>query len=135
MSLKNPKQGSTAEQEFRAAFQRLCDGRPQRIDKVAKVTQNNVAREAGRDPSALRASRYPALAAEIQARSQEQLTTRKRKARRAHDTSRSKIAELTAQRDAALSEALSLLAENARLLRQISLLEKRLASRNIVKLV
>lgn len=55
-----------AEQEFRAAFTRLKNNSPLILPKGTLVTQNNVAKEADRDPSALRKSRYPALIREIQ---------------------------------------------------------------------
>lgn len=55
-----------AERKFREAFTRLNMGRPELVPKGTKVTQNNVAREAGVDPSALRRSRFPQLVAEIQ---------------------------------------------------------------------
>ena len=58
---------STAEEEFRAAFIRLRNGKPVLLPLDSPVTQNNVAREAGRDPSALRKARYPLLILEIQA--------------------------------------------------------------------
>jgi hypothetical protein len=51
---------------FRAAFERLTEGRPEALPRGTPVTQNNVAREAGRDPTALKKSRYPELIAEIQ---------------------------------------------------------------------
>lgn len=54
-----------AEAMFREAFQRLKAGRPQNIPRGSKVTQNNVAKEAGVDKSALRTRRYPELCAEI----------------------------------------------------------------------
>lgn len=57
----------TAELKFRDAFARLRNCRPQRLPKGSKLTQNNVAREAGVDPSALRRARFPELIAEIQA--------------------------------------------------------------------
>lgn len=56
----------SAEQLFENAFQRLKDNSPQVLQKGSHVSQNNVAREAGCDPSALRKSRYPKLIAEIQ---------------------------------------------------------------------
>lgn len=55
-----------AEERFREAFQRLKSGCPVILDVGAPVTQNNVAKEAGRDPSALRKIRYPDLIQEIQ---------------------------------------------------------------------
>lgn len=56
-----------AEIQFREAFERLKGGRPIRLPKGTRVTQNNVAKEAGAVPSALRSARFPELALEIQA--------------------------------------------------------------------
>ncbi|MGE1084181.1 hypothetical protein ACQJ0O_18340 [Pseudomonas shirazensis] len=55
-----------AEQQFREAFERLKSDTPLILSKGTQVTQNNVAREAGCDTSALRKKRYPALVSEIQ---------------------------------------------------------------------
>ncbi|MEJ6818050.1 hypothetical protein PseuLF5_13695 [Pseudomonas sp. LF-5] len=55
-----------AEHLFRQAFERLKSDSPQILNKGSSVSQNNIAREAGCDPSALRKQRYPALIAEIQ---------------------------------------------------------------------
>lgn len=57
---------ATAEALFRAAFERLKLDKPSVLPKSSPVTQNSVAREAGRDPTALKKSRYPGLIAEIQ---------------------------------------------------------------------
>ena len=57
---------ASAEQEFRAAYERLKINKPIRLDRGSEVTQNNVAREAGCDPSALKKDRYPLLVSEIQ---------------------------------------------------------------------
>jgi hypothetical protein len=56
-----------AEMRFRDAFRRLRNGEPKIMPHGTAVSQNNVAREAGCDPSALRKSRFPALVREIQA--------------------------------------------------------------------
>ena len=56
-----------AELAFRDAFDRLKRGKPERLSKGARVSQNNVAKEAGVDPSALRRTRFPTLVADIQA--------------------------------------------------------------------
>lgn len=58
--------GRSAEQAFREAFIRLIENRPERLPLGTRVSQNAVALEAGRDPSALKKSRYPILIAEIQ---------------------------------------------------------------------
>lgn len=57
----------SAEARFRQAFERLKAGQPRVLESGAAVTQNNVAKEAGRDPSALKLTRYPTLIREIQA--------------------------------------------------------------------
>lgn len=55
-----------SEREFELAFVRLKSGKPKNIAKGSAVTQNNVAREAGKDPSALKKTRFPELIEEIQ---------------------------------------------------------------------
>ena len=57
---------SRAERMFREAFERLKLGQPTVLPRGTPVTQNNVAREAGVDPSALKKKRFPSLVAEIQ---------------------------------------------------------------------
>lgn len=63
---KTNKSTSRAELAFREAFKRLQNGCPNILPKGSKVTQNNVAREAGLDPSALKKARFPDLVEEIQ---------------------------------------------------------------------
>lgn len=60
-----PKKVSKAELKFRDAFQRLKEGKPNILPKGTTLSQNNVAKEAGVDPSALRRVRFPELVAEI----------------------------------------------------------------------
>ncbi|MGC0120985.1 hypothetical protein [Pseudoalteromonas piscicida] len=55
-----------AVESFTEAFERLKSNTPINLPKGTPVTQNNVAREAGRDPSALRIERYPDLLLKIQ---------------------------------------------------------------------
>ncbi len=57
----------SAQSRFRAAFDRLKKGESEVMKRGTPVSQNNVAREAECDPSALRKSRYPELINEIQA--------------------------------------------------------------------
>lgn len=57
---------SKAEDRFRAAFERLIKRESLIVPAGTVITQNNVAREAGLDPSALKKSRFPALVLEIQ---------------------------------------------------------------------
>lgn len=57
---------SKAEKRFKEAFDRLKANKPKVLKVGTPVTQNNVAREAGVDPSALKKSRHPSLVLEIQ---------------------------------------------------------------------
>ena len=57
----------SATDRYRDAFERLKLNRPHLLPKGTPVTQNNVAKEAGSDPSALKKSRFPSLIAEIKA--------------------------------------------------------------------
>jgi hypothetical protein len=114
---------------LREAFERLKRGKPERLPKGTPITQNNVAREAERDPSALKKSRYPGLIREIQHWAEQQpseaspssrqaiLATRKR-----NRSLREKIEALMTERDLAMSllveadaKILDLILENARL--------------------
>lgn len=65
-SEQQPDTASSAEQRFRDAFERLKLGVPQLLPKGTPVSQNNVAREARCDPSALRKARFPLLVLSIQ---------------------------------------------------------------------
>ena len=62
-----PRKVSKAELKFREAFERLKVGKPDILPKGTPLSQNNVAKEAGVDPSALRRARFPELVADIQA--------------------------------------------------------------------
>lgn len=55
----------SAVDQYRDAFERLKLNRPELLPKGTPVTQNNVAKEAGSDPSALKKSRFPILIEEI----------------------------------------------------------------------
>lgn len=99
-----------AETSFRDAFDRIKRGKPQRISKDAPLSQNNVAKEAGCDPSALRKSRYPSLVAEIQRWIDEHALVAKPSprqnllaARDRNNSLKDKIAALKIVRDQALS--------------------------------
>ena len=112
MSLDQMKM-SKAELQFYEAFIRLKENKPVNVTKGTSVTQNNVAKEAGVDPSALRKSRYPELIKEIQAwiELNDQKEISKKQARK---KSNSKVIELqqkieivVAQRDQATSKLLA----------------------------
>lgn len=64
--LNNKRPVGRAENAFREAFDRLKKGRPEKLPNGSHVSQNNIAKEAGQDPSALRKTRFPTLIAEIQ---------------------------------------------------------------------
>ncbi|RML50833.1 hypothetical protein ALQ93_200018 [Pseudomonas syringae pv. pisi] len=103
----------SAEQRFRDAFKRLIEGKPVIVSRGCEMSQNNVAREAGLDPSALKKSRFPQLVAELQewiknnsaAKPKSSLNTAKARARRRTD--RELIKDLKQQRDQAASALLS----------------------------
>lgn len=118
----------TAEQAFREAFERLKVNKPIRIPLNSPVSQNNVAREAAVDSSALRKSRYPRLILEIQAfveiQAHQEPTPRQANllARRQRADLKERLREVATQRDCAQSQLLSahravleLLQENAAL--------------------
>ncbi|MEI6001854.1 hypothetical protein H3V53_33315 [Paraburkholderia bengalensis] len=118
----------TAEQRFRSAFERLKANQPQVLPRGTQVSQNNVAKEAGTDPTALRKARYPALIREIQAwidiNGMEKAVQRERQHQRKHakEEAATTAKRLQAQRDHAQAELISaqrlvleLLEENARL--------------------
>jgi chromosome segregation ATPase len=100
----------TAEANFREAFERLKAGVPKVLPSGTLVSQNNVAKEAGCDPSALRKARFPGLVEEIQAflatHDQERPSSERQRLLKARQVSRSKsetITNLKAQRDDAVS--------------------------------
>lgn len=105
---QQPEAASSAEQRFRDAFERLKLGVPQVLPKGTPVSQNNVAKEAGCDPSALRKARFPLLVLSIQEwvesqKSTLQPTERQRllKQRGKNRDMRETIADLKKQRDIA----------------------------------
>ena len=121
---------SKAEIRFLEAFERLKSNNPEILPKGTPVTQNNVAKEASVNPSALRSSRYPELAQQIQnwiednkensvQKSSRQMMLAQRSKNR---ELREQITSLQEQRDKALSmlvetqrEIVSLTLENERL--------------------
>ncbi len=105
-SEKQPDPAPSAEQRFRNAFERLKLGVPEVLPKGTLVSQNNVAKEAGCDPSALRKTRFPLLVIAIQEwvesnKSEQQPSERQRlfKQRRKNRDTRETIADLKKQRD------------------------------------
>lgn len=119
----------SAEQRFRQAFERLKANEPTVLERNTPVSQNNVAKEAGCDPSALRKSRFPSLVREIQAYvelhkddapSKRQTALKQRVTRQKQ---RDQLADIIRQRDVALSQIASAnrrvveLSEEVRMLR------------------
>lgn len=104
-----------AEQSFRAAFIRLKTDAPLILPKGTPVSQNNVAREAGSDPSALRKSRYPSLIQEIQDWIGEISTLPKpispRQTNRAHIAKKRDLREKLQSQKMTLDHALAMLIE------------------------
>ncbi|WP_180153101.1 MULTISPECIES: hypothetical protein [unclassified Acinetobacter] len=108
------KKISKAELKFRDAFERLKLGKPDILPKGTPLSQNNVAKEAGVDPSALRRIRFPELVADIQAwiethkdeippKSSRQMMLAQRSRNR---TLQEKVIALEEQRDKAFSQLL-----------------------------
>jgi hypothetical protein len=97
----------SAEDRFRAAFERLKSDTPTHIARGSALTQNNIAREAGLDPSALKKSRFPELIQDIQnwkkseQPGQSQLKPNHKIAKR-HSSSKQKLSLMKKQRDIAL---------------------------------
>lgn len=106
-----PRKISKAELKFGDAFERLKAGKPNILPKGTTLSQNNVAKEAGVDPSALRRARFPELVSEIQdwieAHKDEQVQKSPRQmmlAQRSRNRNlRERIEALELQRDDALS--------------------------------
>lgn len=101
-----------AEKLFQDAFERLKCDKPIRLPCGTPVSQNNVAKEAARDPSALRKSRYPRLIRAIQKWIEDNGNVPRNRAssasllKGARDKNRQlkkRIEELTRQRDTAMA--------------------------------
>ena len=110
--MSQPDYIGDAEKLFRDAFERLKRDRPTTLPRGTSVTQNNVAKEAGRDPSALRKARYPRLIREIQKWVEDNGNAPRNRAssasllKGARDKNRQlkeRIKELTRQRDTAMA--------------------------------
>lgn len=98
----------SAEDRFRQAFERLKADEPKLLKPGTHVTQNNVAREAGCDPSALKKARFPVLIRQIQAyielhQDDHHSTGEKPKKRTANRTMQKRLEDAIRQRDQAQS--------------------------------
>lgn len=140
MDVELPTRRSAADQ-YRDAFERLKLNRPQLLPKGTPVTQNNVAKEAGSDPSALKKSRFPSLIAEIKTYIEQHAEERPRSlnqinhlARQKSRALRDRIEQVARQRDqlaSLLSEADAKIIE---LYDRIAELERQLPASNILSL-
>ncbi|WP_330208508.1 MULTISPECIES: hypothetical protein [unclassified Pseudomonas] len=140
MDVELPARRSAADQ-YRDAFERLKLNRPQLLPKGTPVTQNNVAKEAGSDPSALKKSRFPSLIAEIKTYVEQHAEERPPSlnqvnllARQKSRALRDRIEEVARQRDqlaSLLSEAATKIIE---LYDRIAELERQLPASNIISL-
>lgn len=110
--MSQPDYVGDAEKLFQDAFERLKRDKPALLPRGTPVSQNNVAKEAGRDPSALRKSRYPRLIRAIQKWVEENGNAPRNRAssasliKGARDKNRqlkARIDELTKQRDKAMA--------------------------------
>lgn len=110
--MSQPDYVGDAEKVFQDAFERLKHDKPTRLPHGTPVSQNNVAKEAGRDPSALRKSRYPRLIRAIQKwiadngnspRNRASSTSLIKGAREKNRQLQARIDELTKQRDRAMA--------------------------------
>lgn len=135
----DPTKRMSAGDLYRAAFERLKDNKPERLPKGTPVSQNNVAKEAGSDPSALKKARFPLLIAEIQKYVESHAEERPPSvrqvsllARKKNRGLRERIAEVTQQRDhlaSLLSEADATILE---LYDRIAELERQLPTSNVL---
>lgn len=123
----------SAETNFREAFERLKAGVPKVLPHGTSVSQNNVAKEAGCDPTALKKARFPALVKEIQdylaTHTQTRPPSERQRQLKARQISRSKsetIASLKAQRDDAVSRLVEADESISTLTRRVRDLEARL---------
>ena len=140
MDVELPARRSAADQ-YRDAFERLKLNRPQLLPKGTPVTQNNVAKEAGSDPSALKKSRFPSLIAEIKTYVEQHAEERPPSlnqvnllARQKSRALRDRIEQIARQRDqlaSLLSEADAKIIE---LYDRIAELERQLSASNIISL-
>lgn len=128
-----PSKNKSAETSFREAFERLKAGTPELLPQGTPVSQNNVSREAGCDPTALKKSRFPALVEEIQtyiaSQDCEQPPSERQrllKQRQQSRSSRELIADLKMQRDATASLLVEANAQIGILTRRLRDMEARL---------
>ncbi|RVD75479.1 hypothetical protein [Pseudomonas koreensis] len=140
MDVELPVRRSAADQ-YRDAFERLKLNRPQLLPKGTPVTQNNVAKEAGSDPSALKKSRFPSLIAEIKTYVEQHAKERPPSlnqvnllARQKSRALRDRIEQVARQRDQLASLLSEADAKFIELYDRIAELERQLPASNIISL-
>ena len=126
---------------YRAAFERLKNNKPERLPKGTPVSQNNVAKEAGSDPSALKKARFPLLIAEIQKYVESHAEERPPSvrqvsllARKKNRGLRERIEEVTQQRDHLASLLIEADATILELYDRIAELERQLPTPNVLSI-
>lgn len=107
-----------AEIEYRKAFRRVIEGKALRVDKMASPNLASIAREAGKDPSALKKSRYPIFISEVESfnnnvssageRIDRSLSAQLKSARSENKKLRECYEQLTIERDESHSRVLNL---------------------------
>jgi len=129
---QKPSAPLSAENRFRQAFERLKSGDTTVLKSGTPVTQNNVAREAGCDPSALKKSRFPALIREIQAyielhpNNDEPLNQSAQKKLNANRSTKERLKDTIRQRDHAQSALASANMRIIELTEEVQSLQRRL---------
>jgi hypothetical protein len=120
---------SKAEIEFRKAFDRLKTNTPVNVPKETKISQNNVAKEAGKHPTALKKDRFPLLVLEIQDYLKQQEIDsdiiKKKKQLRKQRTLEQRLSDCKKQRDKLVSICEAQLQHMEQLQHDVSELEKR----------
>nr|WP_180205524.1 hypothetical protein [Pseudomonas sp. SbOxS1]NYU05639.1 hypothetical protein [Pseudomonas sp. SbOxS1] len=126
---------------YRAAFERLKINKPERLPRGTPVTQNNVAKEAGSDPSALKKSRFPLLIVEIKTYIEQHAESRPPSpnqvnvlARQKRRALRDRINQVAQQRDQLASLLVEADAKIVELYDRIAELEAQLPTSNIIPL-
>lgn len=143
VNLEQKKTISKAEIRFLEAFDRLKLNKPEILPKGTPVSQNNVAKEAGVDPSALRSSRYPEITESIKKwvdENQDKLCQKSQRQRNLAQRSRNRelreqISDLKEQRDNAFSRLIEAQRQIIELTIENDNLKSRLPLANVTKLL
>ena len=120
---------SKAEEMFREAFNRLKTNTPVNVPKDTKISQNNVAKEAGKHPTALKKDRFPLLVLQIQDYLKQQeidndILTKKKQLRKQR-TLEQRLSDCKKQRDKLASICEAQIQHIEQLQNDVSELEKR----------